>query len=106
MNADGVVSDPKAVKVMVYGDNYENALKPRKWKDQIMLSPGSVELVFDPAFSNETILRVVYVTTSGAKDSVDIPANKNTVILENIDTERSEERRVGKECVSTCRSRW
>src|SRR3546814_17945418 len=25
---------------------------------------------------------------------------------EKIDAERSEERRVGKECVSTCRSRW
>src|SRR3546814_468381 len=26
--------------------------------------------------------------------------------LDNLVTERSEERRVGKECVSTCRSRW
>src|SRR3546814_17299994 len=25
---------------------------------------------------------------------------------ENLDIDRSEERRVGKECVSTCRSRW
>src|SRR3546814_15846107 len=28
------------------------------------------------------------------------------VILICLDVERSEERRVGKECVSTCRSRW
>src|SRR3546814_17385466 len=27
-------------------------------------------------------------------------------ILEEVDPRRSEERRVGKECVSTCRSRW
>src|SRR3546814_9930104 len=31
--------------------------------------------------------------------------NKNTPIFPGED-ERSEERRVGKECVSTCRSRW
>src|SRR3546814_1143617 len=29
-----------------------------------------------------------------------------TVILELLADDRSEERRVGKECVSTCRSRW
>src|SRR3546814_12651006 len=29
-----------------------------------------------------------------------------TVVLENIYVLRSERRRVGKECVSTCRSRW
>lgn len=87
LNADGAVSDPKAVKVNVYGDNYENTLKPRKWKDRIMRSSSSVELVFEPAFSNETIVRVVYFTTAGSKDSVDMPANENTVVLENIDTE-------------------
>ena len=31
---------------------------------------------------------------------------KNPKILENYRCTRSEERRVGKECVSTCRSRW
>src|SRR3546814_2259365 len=31
--------------------------------------------------------------------------NGNVIIVGSID-ERSEERRVGKECVSTCRSRW
>src|SRR3546814_9224904 len=30
----------------------------------------------------------------------------NTVLLPSRETDRSEERRVGKECVSTCRSRW
>src|SRR3546814_20053747 len=28
------------------------------------------------------------------------------VLVARMDTDRSEERRVGKECVSTCRSRW
>ena len=28
------------------------------------------------------------------------------LLLEDEEVERSEERRVGKECVSTCRSRW
>src|SRR3546814_2866580 len=36
--------------------------------------------------------------------------NRNLVIIANIERQflldRSEERRVGKECVSTCRSRW
>src|SRR3546814_17722510 len=32
---------------------------------------------------------------------IDLPANSNPLI-----EPRSEERRVGKECVSTCRSRW
>src|SRR3546814_11345560 len=30
----------------------------------------------------------------------------STTMLRSADTARSEERRVGKECVSTCRSRW
>src|SRR3546814_13505320 len=30
----------------------------------------------------------------------------NSEIVRAVDHERSEERRVGKECVSTCRSRW
>src|SRR3546814_17106739 len=31
---------------------------------------------------------------------------ESNAIVEYIDERRSEERRVGKECVSTCRSRW
>src|SRR3546814_15275079 len=33
-------------------------------------------------------------------------SNKSTARVEELDAERSDERRVGKECVSTCRSRW
>src|SRR3546814_16758187 len=35
-----------------------------------------------------------------------INANLSDAKMVNTDMERSEERRVGKECVSTCRSRW
>src|SRR3546814_8453564 len=34
------------------------------------------------------------------------PPEITTVIMATININRSEERRVGKECVSTCRSRW
>src|SRR3546814_15369321 len=34
------------------------------------------------------------------------PTKKTTTALDALLEERSEERRVGKECVSTCRSRW
>src|SRR3546814_11786716 len=35
-----------------------------------------------------------------------VPEEINRVIVDHIADMRSEERRVGKECVSTCRSRW
>src|SRR3546814_12917380 len=37
-----------------------------------------------------------------------VPAHRNTSVLSRprMTAPRSEERRVGKECVSTCRSRW
>src|SRR3546814_20085133 len=37
---------------------------------------------------------------------VPVLADRTDFITELLDRERSEERRVGKECVSTCRSRW
>src|SRR3546814_8448451 len=37
------------------------------------------------------------------RDALDLVENRVPV---NIELKRSEERRVGKECVSTCRSRW
>src|SRR3546814_12898592 len=38
--------------------------------------------------------------------AIDAVADQATVVIANDDAPRSEERRVGKECVSTCRSRW
>src|SRR3546814_11876788 len=41
-----------------------------------------------------------------ALPTVDYQANANSLAVNDIVIERSEERRVGNECVSTCRSRW
>src|SRR3546814_15594424 len=46
---------------------------------------------------------------SMAKNSVktlEIPGNRGWMVISLGEVDRSEERRVGKECVSTCRSRW
>ncbi|GEM_PF-673725 len=85
MNAEGRVSNPKAVKAKVYGANYERGLKPRRWKDQVDHSPTSIEIVFEPAFENEADVVVFFTNTSGKKDSVDMPAANNSVVLTNID---------------------
>src|SRR3546814_9633213 len=37
---------------------------------------------------------------------VHAPSTGKDVMVSDLDSGRSEERRVGKECVSTCRSRW
>src|SRR3546814_13193521 len=42
----------------------------------------------------------------GAMWRVDFADAENSSAYVSLDTARSEERRVGKECVSTCRSRW
>src|SRR3546814_18767404 len=39
-------------------------------------------------------------------EKIDIPADSLKETVETFNGYRSEERRVGKECVSTCRSRW
>lgn len=88
MNAEGKVSDPKAVKAKVYGTGYEGALKPRRWKDQVDHSPTSIEIFFDPALENETDVLVSFTNTSGAKDSIAMPAAKNAIILNNIDVSK------------------
>src|SRR3546814_7775522 len=41
-----------------------------------------------------------------AADQADDDAHLGGKIIEQLEQPRSEERRVGKECVSTCRSRW
>ncbi len=87
INADGLVSDPRGIKVKVYGENYENTLKPRKWTDQITHSPTSIELLFDAAEASETGVRVVFTKTSGAKDSVLISNTQQSAELNDINTE-------------------
>src|SRR3546814_14318233 len=50
-------------------------------------------------------LRSLIERTQFAMAQQDVRYYLNGTLLE-VDTHRSEERRVGKECVSTCRSRW
>lgn len=86
-NSSGVNSDPKGVRVSIYGDRYESTLKPRKWMDQVYNSPNSIELVFAPAEANEVAVRVIYSNTSGRKDSVEMAAGQTTVPVTDIDTD-------------------
>lgn len=86
INADGLVSDPKSVLVNVYGANYENALKPRLWIDQVTNSATSLQFIFDNAVTTETGVRVVYTDTGGNKDSVFMSSSQNIIEVNNIDT--------------------
>src|SRR3546814_13183321 len=63
------------------------------WSSGAMTLPG-LELTAGVPQSLRTIVAVPTLLTSEAD------------LLEQIERLRSEERRVGKECVSTCRSRW
>jgi hypothetical protein len=86
MNGDSIVSNPRAVKVKVYGTNYESGLKPRKWADQVTNSATSLQFQFDNAVAGETGVRVVFTNTSGAKDSVLMKSALNMIEVNNIDT--------------------
>src|SRR3546814_15378946 len=46
------------------------------------------------------------ITANGGKVSDEEKERLRVQVLRNLIDERSEERRVGKECVSTCRYRW
>src|SRR3546814_15566855 len=75
-----------------------------------------VEILFDEfgqATENATgrrkgarILKVVLFGSFARGDWVDAPLSANQYKSDYDILVRSEERRVGKECVSTCRSRW
>src|SRR3546814_5264451 len=52
-----------------------------------------------PAFASARGKLGVQLFDPSAASSLEFPPNRNALT-------RSEERRVGKECVSTCRSRW
>src|SRR3546814_14466475 len=73
---------------------------------------GHIEVVrvqFDPAAIDfETILQVFFAThdpTTLDRQGADVGPQYASAIFCQTE-QRSEERRVGKECVSTCRSRW
>src|SRR3546814_10974033 len=52
--------------------------------------------------------RDVTLEITDAARAQSLPLNQEAlvIVLRNLVANRSEERRVGKECVSTCRSRW
>src|SRR3546814_18637869 len=55
----------------------------------------------------EEVAPIMYATTTGEQRTVALDDGSRVVLDTGSDLKvRSEERRVGKECVSTCRSRW
>src|SRR3546814_14748403 len=68
--------------------------RPYDQRSFIRLQDVSLSYTFNPAFLETIRVRNLKINLSG----------KNLWTLTK--WERSEERRVGKECVSTCRSRW
>ena len=83
-NADGIISNPKAVVVKVYGNNYKNGLTSRALINQSTISPTSVEIYFGQADEGEVEVRVVFTNTSGAKDSVIMSSTQTSVVVNNI----------------------
>src|SRR3546814_21055103 len=60
-------------------------------------------------FGADNINGIVTINSDKLYKLVDLPTPGRHILrieFEDSNTERSEERRVGKECVSTCRSRW
>jgi hypothetical protein len=86
LNDAGTLSDPKGVKVNVYGESYQSSLRPRRLTEQNVLSPTSVEFRFGEAAESETELWIVFVNTSGSSDSVKISAEQASVMVTRINT--------------------
>src|SRR3546814_13236119 len=60
-----------------------------------------------PAFlEDDVIARTVLESFQGARAFYHTVIARGEEVLAEVKSSRSEERRVGKECVSTCRSRW
>ena len=89
LNSEGATSDPKGVKVTIYGDNYQNNLVNRKLLSQKTLSPTSIEMFFDNKTPDEVGVRVLFINTSGARDSVMMPSNDKSIVIRNIDLGKS-----------------
>ena len=85
INSDGLSSDPRGVKVKVYGAKYLATLKPRKWADQTNNAANSINLAFDAAAADETGVWIVYTKTTGGKDSAWMDHSINVKQVDNID---------------------
>ncbi|MDR0714690.1 MAG: DUF5013 domain-containing protein [Bacteroidales bacterium] len=80
----GVISDPKGVKVKVYGETYQNSLRARSLTEQDILSASSMAFSFGEAADDETGVWIVFVNTSGAADSVKISNSQTSITVNNI----------------------
>src|SRR3546814_18303654 len=60
----------------------------------------------DPSIRSDTIVVTASRTEEFAGTKTETPLIETPQPITVITEDRSEERRVGKECVSTCRSRW
>lgn len=85
LNASGLVSDPKAVNVNVYGINYQNGLVSRQLINQSTISPTSIQLSFGIANDGEVAVRLVFTNTSGVKDSVLMSNTETSIVVDDID---------------------
>ncbi len=85
----GTASDPKGVKVTVYGDGYKNGLYPREMIEQNSPSDNSLEMTFKAASAGETGVWVVYINTSGVKDSLQMGSTATSIRIDGIDLEKA-----------------
>ncbi len=84
-NAAGVISDPKAVDVKVYGDSYKADVVPRQFIEQKSTGTTSIELYFGDSASGETEVRLTYTTTGGEEKTVVLPASESIIAIDDID---------------------
>src|SRR3546814_7503829 len=73
---------------------------------------GTLSLLYGPGTYTSKKYEIVHAGTIGPERFSSVKSNASSVITQVVSYGlnsvylRSEERRVGKECVSTCRSRW
>lgn len=89
LNSEGTSSDPKGVKVTIYGDNYQKDLVNRKLLSQKTLSPTSIEMFFEDKVTDEIGVRILFTNTSGTRDSVMMASNDKSIVIRNIDLGKS-----------------
>lgn len=84
-NADSITSEPKGVKVMIYGEKYQNGLTNRTLISQNTLSPTSIDMIFGDAKQDEVEVRILFKNTTGQNDSIVIPNNQKVITVNEID---------------------
>src|SRR3546814_15056398 len=79
------------------------AVEKRVAKDPSRFGKGAIEGIASPESANNAAAQTAFIPTL----TLGIPGSSvMAVMMGALLIHRSEERRVGKECVSTCRSRW